>query len=269
MLVGDPYASDEAGAIYAFGGGADGVGAIPMWERLGPVGKGYGTSVAFLGDVNGDESPDIAAGSGGSRGSVAVVYYGTVGGLPGSTQPDWVFDVDPALDAKTPGSHAVVGRGGDVDGNGLNDLLVAAPAMDVGKWAGQGTAWVFLGQLGALDSLPAWQVEEGTGGEGAALGTDLTGISDLDGDGDGELMITSPGEDVFSNGVLFQGAGEVRLYEGSEIGPATSWSFSESSLDVTPTAAPYSVREVGDVNGDAAPEVAIGAYPKDSHSRGF
>ncbi|MHC5210402.1 MAG: FG-GAP repeat protein [Planctomycetota bacterium] len=91
------------------------------------------------------------------------------------------------FDGPAAGDHAgrAVGGGGDVDGDGVADVIFGLPTHDGGA-ANAGAAWVVSGVTGeTIHLLPGTQV-------GARKGLAVTIVDDLDGDGHAELLVGAP-----------------------------------------------------------------------------
>jgi hypothetical protein len=154
ILVGQPYLTGggilclnpHAGRVYVFHGGAAGpelAPALVLEEPYTGCSTGFGWSLAGVGDVNGDGTSDIFAGwwaanhNGFDRGT-GFVHFGSPSGL--SATPNRFFD-------GAPGSGGIDAAGvGDVDGDGLDDVLVgyAGHSNELGSWVG--SALLFLGK---------------------------------------------------------------------------------------------------------------------------
>jgi hypothetical protein len=154
VLVGQPYIAGgdivclnpHAGRVYVFHGGPDGPELAPAMTLEEPyVGcsTGFGSLLDGVGDVNGDGTSDIVAGwwaanhDGFDQGA-GFVYFGSPGGL--SATPNQYFD-------GVLSSFAMKAAGvGDVDGDGLDDILVGytGSSNEHGSWVG--SAWLFLGK---------------------------------------------------------------------------------------------------------------------------
>jgi hypothetical protein len=126
-------------------------GARPNWKAEGDqAGAQFGNSVGTAGDVNGDGYDDVILGApfydndnGQSRREGrALVYHGSASGL--STTADWTADGD----QDHPAFGWSVGTAGDVNGDGYDDVIGAAPLYDHPHDA-EGVAVVFHGRATA------------------------------------------------------------------------------------------------------------------------
>ncbi len=136
---------DAEGKAFVYHGSASGLSAVPAWTAEGDQDHAYfGGSVGSAGDINGDGYCDVIVGAkaydNGQRSEGAVfVYYGSVAGL--SSVPIWTAE----------GNHDLawfgysVGTAGDVNGDGLSDVIVGA-AFYSNVHIYEGAAFVFYGR---------------------------------------------------------------------------------------------------------------------------
>ena len=155
-----------------------------------------GTSVDFIGDFDGDGLDDIAVGApdaAGTNGWLTGAAYVVRGGVSESSVLDdaALLRLDGASPTDSLGNH--VAGAGDVNGDGLADLLVHAGDHG-GTLQGFGAVYLILGgQSGTLDAATHDLRIEGRTAEGF-LGGAMDCAGDVDGDGLDDLYIGFPGD---------------------------------------------------------------------------
>jgi hypothetical protein len=160
LIVGAVGSSGEAGRAYVYHGGPGADDVADLTLTGAEAGDLLGYSVASAGDVNGDAFADLIVGAPGSDAAGvdagrAYVYHGG----PGT---DDVADVTLTGAAASNGFGGSVASAGDVNGDGLADLIVGATNNSAGgSWAGR--AYVFavyrrqvaLGEPGSIATPPS------------------------------------------------------------------------------------------------------------------
>jgi hypothetical protein len=140
---------------------------IPPATALGEY--RFGSSVAGIGDLNGDGFSDVAVGAplygnGNIEEGAVFVYLGSSTGLV--TTAHRVLEIN-SIHARL---GAAVASAGDVNGDNLADLLVGAPQFGEEEINGfYGAAFLYPGASNGIATTPSWAAY-GTSG-GAYFGT--------------------------------------------------------------------------------------------------
>ena len=141
LIGGSNYTGDqfEEGRVMAFYGGPSGLGISernPDWEINGQMRESeLGWTVAGLGDVNGDGVDDIGIGGpnysqyGHEEAGRVAIFYGSNEGL--GSVPDWNMVRD--ANGYNSGFGNKIATAGDIDGDGLQDVLVGEPNYTNGQ----------------------------------------------------------------------------------------------------------------------------------------
>lgn len=288
VVVGAPGASEGAylgGAVYVLFGGEDGLPAdLDLAALDGTTGfridgtqdfARLGSAVAGGSDVNGDGLDDLILGAIGAAGDAAsagaaFVVFGRAGGWEASLD---LAALDGSRGARLLGAAAydytgqAVALAGDINGDGLADLLVGAPRADEAG-SRSGTAYVVFGRSHGWSADISLADLDGTTGfrltglaEGDNLGAAVAAAGDINGDGFDDLIVGAPfadggGEDGGSAFVLFGKAnGWSALVALDELDGTSGFRLDGAGVDGTGT----SVAAGGDINGDGVADLLVGA----------
>jgi hypothetical protein len=205
------------------------------------IGGGFGWAVSSLGDVSGDGVPELVIGAFGQDGEGKVfVFDGHTTKLLHSLEPPQPL-----------GGSAFgwsVADAGDLDKDGMSDILVGAPYSSVGNITVQGRGYAFSGKDGKL--LLTLDDPEPIGGE--AFGWRMTSAGDLNKDGVPDILVGAPYKDIGSiaaQGVVFvfNGADGQLLFTLNSPAPKPYACFG------------HTLAQGPDVDQDSAPEILVSA----------
>jgi hypothetical protein len=226
---------------------------------LGGVdGQHLGQSIAGVGDVDGNGFDDVLVGIPGLTNGQPLegraVLYTAVSTFPYLSASLWEVESNEI----SAGLGTVVAKAGDVNGDGVQDFMVAAPNMDAGG-TDRGRVLVFLGSASALPSTTPNQTLSGDQNS-AHFGAAMAGIGDVNNDGYDDIAVGAPDYDV--NGT---DRGRVYVYLGSSTG-----------ITATPTKVINGIQNLArfgssvagiDTDGDGLPELVVGSKGYDTATR--
>lgn len=263
-----------AGAVYIFFGGggllAKKSASEADVEIIGVNGAALGKSIASVVDFNGDGVSDFVVGAQGhaeegsnAQTGGAFIFLGRRASEPTFPRQMTVSDANVKLIGGTFSQFgSTVAHAGDVNGDGLSDVIVMAPGDSEGG-NGAGAVFLFLGNSNPPSVINVSNADmKIIGRPFGSLG--FSGIDhsgDINGDGFSDLIVgsfTHPGA-ASSPGAAFIIFGKRR----EELPLKINLGLNEADIKLTGEAANdrfgVSVASVGDFNGDGISDVIVGA----------
>lgn len=260
LPVGDGFAitgtaGEQLGSMVASWGDADGDGfddlligrgsgsPVGWHEWTGSLSPGLATTgiaiLSGIGDFDGDGTIDYIVGEPGAASNAGDAF---IPGIPGLSFTSML--------ANQKFGSSVAGIG-DINGDGLSDILVGAPGTGVDK----GAAYVvFGGSSGVIDiSTTVTMAGSGFKIDGSAindmLGSEVSSAGDFNKDGYADFVISEPGQDRLH--IAFGGS----AIGGVTLGGGTM------TIDgiLTGPDSKIPVMSIGDVNGDGVSDLMFGA----------
>ena len=226
---------------------------------------GFGRSMAPLGDVDGDGVNDLAVGcpsdswSGHFRGALWILLLDASGSVREVTEISEHSGGLPAMNEFSALGHACAPLG-DLDGNGVPELLVSAPGWN-GAANGQGGCWIlFLRRDSTIEravELGSQTIMQSAGvSTGHGLGQAVGCVGDLDGDGTLELIVSDEPRLDFSS-KIGRSVYVVSVDRHGEVKRVGKIHESKSGFTDRYSWFGQALAAIGDLDGDGITEIAV------------
>ena len=275
---GDLAASTQDSTVAVLYGSPGGLSArdqLLTSQHLGFEFGSLGPRPLAAGDLDGDGHSDLVLAEPEEGGAVSVVR-GSAGGLLRQNR-HVIRETDPGLGGRFQ-SDDYFGAAlalGDVDGNGLDDLLVAIDNQNGSDEGSEERAGLYVlpgrrdGRVGATSRFIPWDhplllVDGPVATSGLQLAAD-----DFDGDGFDDVVVGAPYNGSPS---CFRCAGEVLVLAGGPVGPQvaghTRWSEDSPGVPGRAERGDHFGEQIatGDLDGDGLADLVVGS-PQESVGR--
>ena len=252
---------DFVGVAFVFSGTSGGIDAdhyVALDNPAGIVPGWFGTSVASVGDVNGDGFSDLMVGASrndnGSwtKSGRAYVYHGSEVGITGSVATKIGNPAEGPGGGDNPSFGDSIASAGDVNGDGFADVLVGASGQD-GSMDDEGRVYLYYGALDTgIDSSRPVALSNPTVEEDGRFGYSVASAGDVNGDGFVDAIVGTPAQLA------------AYLYYGSNLGITTTPITLDAPRGDGDSWFGGSVSSAGDVNGDGFSDLLVGAKNRDA-----
>jgi len=277
LVVGAPLAQidglyNDAGSIHVYWGGTRSyMENSPNLAIEGYLVERVGAAVA-VGDLNGDGIDDLAFAApydtgietlGRYHSGMVYIMFGPLSGTTIKSRNNYDVKIIGTMDNEFIGESLVVG---DIDDDGIDDLVIGAPRSKAGSITRQGVTYILGGradwenQIDLVDEpsvrlFGPWPYDE--------VGIELE-LGDIDADGKPELLLGTDKGDGYRRSVTE--GGNTYILKGEYLAsmlPKGNISL-RNNYNVTISGDQFQERSgsglgVGDLDGDGYPEVFIGA----------
>jgi VCBS repeat-containing protein len=205
------------------------------------VNDASGASVASAGDVNGDGLADLIVGAptsdpaAGSNAGRSYVVFGTTATSPVDLNAVAAGSGGFVINGQCAGDGSgKVASAGDINGDGLGDLIIGASNSDLASLSNAGRTYIVFGAA-ATNPIDLSAVADGVGGfvingqsATESSGRSVAAAGDINGDGLADLIVGAPDADIDITGSGFPTANVGRSYV---IFGSTAGVFAQNTVD--------------------------------------
>ena len=261
LIVGSRLHNAREGIAYLALGPVSGTRDLSLADAslLGELsGSQTGYDVSGAGDTDGDGYDDVLVSTGltppGPGHRFVYVVRGPVTGAFDLGFADAVVEID----AGSTFDDTYVAEAGDVNGDGLGDLLIGSP-YDSEVADGAGAAYLAYGPVSGTGGAPLWDAKLLGEEVGDLAGRGIAGGGDVDGDGNDDLLIGAWGNDRGgdSAGAAYLVLGPV--HGTRDVARAADATLLGTNAGAAEHAGGYMVSIAGDVDLDGRADMLIGA----------
>ena len=232
----------------------------------------FGSSIANIGDLNGDGVSDIAVGAplddagDTNSGTIHIIFMNSNGTVSGTIEINSNTTNGPDLNNDDRFGSSIANIG-DLNGDGVSDIAVGAPFDDAGGSNRGAIHIIFMNSDGtASDTV---EINDTVANGPVLANNDLFGISianigDLNGDGTSDIAVGAYGDDGSGSSIgaihiMFMNSNGT-VSDTIEINDDTANGPDLYDIDEFGS----SIANIGDLNGDGVSDIAVGAHADDA-----
>jgi hypothetical protein len=287
LAVGDSRGnSDWKGEMHIMYMNTD--GSIDSTVEIGPGttngptlsnGDLFGTSIANIGDLDGDGVNDIAVGAkqddegGANRGAIHIMYMNTDGSVDSTVEINDSTTNGPVLSNHDKFGTSIANIG-DLDGDGVNDLIVGAEESDCVSCSGNNSGSAYIMYMNTDASVKSTvEINDSTTNGPVIIATDFFGssvanVGDLNGDGVNDIAVGA----VKDDGIGTERGAIHIMYMKTDGSIISTVEINDSDTN-GPTLKKLdkfggSIVNIGDLDGNGIDDLVVGANGDDMDASG-